>query len=452
VDIEISSPWSGHLRRPLGALERAPQFEIAMLLGSSSVTRFSYIEYQAIMLGLAGVMCLSMAMVEISINRFHVLPLLFPGMFTIRNRRLFAYNVDITDGKFGGVLRTEAKVIVRTTLCVSLSYLWQHCVLVTSQDISTEWPSVQCSKGYECFASKMSIVTFFNRHFQAIDCSSPRPAIAEKSVISCLKLVPPSATTWLMHLGIAHSVSQLTLKSFEVLVWIAGSSRWLRHVFAASIVFTLTALVTLMFADVLTKFMSSWLSFVMTLATPLFLNTVRRSGQALESAMKEEHSEIQMSIKISLDTAFADIEQNVAADMADVTDMETDNENENETEDNHLTEGRRSRLTMKGVKNFFAALPVFISSRTRVIDSPAETASNDREVQDTCEFAEGEPSAETPKQTNCSSLMSSVSRDDHAEVSQHGRNRASSSASSSASSTSGVAKVRQKPAPLDRLE
>lgn len=272
------------------------------------------------MLCLAAVICTSLSFVEVALNRFQVLPLLFPGMFRVSERRFFFFNFDISDGTVGKHVRAEAKMIARMTICLVLSYLWQHCVLETTQMVGHEFPRKQCDKGADCFASSLHFYTFFNRDYEAVDCDRSRGDhdFEQRVVVSCIRFITPAGTTWLMHLAISHSITQLNFKAFELMVWIGGNSKWARRMIGFLIFLSLLSLLGLFFGGLLSEFVSSWLSFVMSLTIPMFLYTTYKTGRKLERLWNEEAIEVQRHIEEHLSGAFADIETTVdSLDMAD---------------------------------------------------------------------------------------------------------------------------------------
>lgn len=278
-----------------------------MVVFGESSPQFSWIEYQALMLCLAGLICTSLFFVEIALNRFQVLPLLFPGMFVVKERRFYFFNFDISDGVIGKKIRAEAKMVCRMTICLVLSYLWQHCVLETTQQVGQDFPREECDKGADCFASNLHFVTFFNRQYEAIDCKSEEN-FKKRVVVSCIRFIPPTATTWLMHLAISHSVTQLNFKAFEILVWVSGNSKWARRLIVSLIFVSLSTFVSLFFAGVITEFVSSWLAFVMSLMIPWFLYTVYKSAKQLERLWKMDAHKVQRDLELHLNIAFLDIE------------------------------------------------------------------------------------------------------------------------------------------------
>lgn len=288
-----------------------------VLIGGSKVTKFSYLEYQLLMLSLAGTICTAIGTVEVALRRFQVLPLLFPGMFVVRERRFYFFNFDISDGALGKRIRAEAKMLIRITLCVVLSYLWQHCVLETTQKVGKEFPIEECKEDHDCFASELHFFTLFNRNHEAIDCSRAMEEIApedfqKRVVVSCIRFITPEAGNWLMHAAIANSVMQLNFKAFEVLVWICGNSPMIRHFTGVLIFCSLAVFVGLFFGGVMSEFVSSWLSFVMSLAIPAFLHTTWKCAKALDLLWRMDAVQVQQNIEKHLNDAFAEIEHGIA--------------------------------------------------------------------------------------------------------------------------------------------
>jgi len=173
-------------------------------------------------------------------------------------------------------------MVVRMTICLVLSYLWQHCVLETSQQVGTEFPTAECDKGADCFASDLHFITFFDRQYEAVNCKDTNE-FKNRVVVSCIRFIPPTATTWLMHLAISHSVTQLNFKAFEIFVWVGGNSKWCRRVVGSLIFISLSLFIGLFFAGIMSEFVSSWLSFVMSLTIPLFLHSTYRSSKQLQN-------------------------------------------------------------------------------------------------------------------------------------------------------------------------
>lgn len=271
--------------------------------GNDGPTKFSYFEYQALTLCLAGVTCLGLVAIEFAMKRFQVLPVLFPGMFSVRERRFFFFDIEVMDGRIASTLRGEVKTLIRMTLFLVLSYLWQHLVVETSQQVGRDFPSDQCRDQYDCFASDLHYTTLFTHKHEPVDCSKEAEFV-KKMVVSCIRFVKPSGTHWLMHMAIGHSLTHMHLKGYEVLVWVAGNSRWFRRMIGVLVILSLGLFLGLFFGGVMLEFVSSWLSFVMSLSLPVFLHTVWRSGCILEDLWKQQakhrHDSIEKHFKAAL--------------------------------------------------------------------------------------------------------------------------------------------------------
>jgi len=272
--------------------------------------KLSWWEYQALMLCLAGTMCLGLVAIELTMRRFQVLSLLFPGMFSIRERRLYFFDFDVDDVAIGKRLRAEAKLMVRIVLFVVLSYLWQHCVLDTDQMFGKDFPSDQCDRKMACFSSELDVATFFSRAYEPVDCSAAeRRPFENRVVVSCMIFVEPSASLWLMHLGIAHSITQLNFKSYEVVVWITGNSRWVRRAIMVLSVVSFLAFLTFVFVGYITTFTSSWLQVLTAFYIPVYLHSVWKTGRILKNLWRREAQKVQVSIETHLNEALADFQE-----------------------------------------------------------------------------------------------------------------------------------------------
>jgi len=279
---------------------------MAVLGVGNGLTTFTYWEYQLLMLCLAGVIGMGVVVMEYAMKRLQVMPVLFPGMFSIREHKFFFFDFEVREVHVAEKLRAQAKMLVRMTLFVVLSYLWQHCVLQTSQSIGTEFPREQCNSEHDCFSSDFHVTTFFNRQHEPVDCSDPKP-FDTRVVVSCIRFVKPTATEWLKHIAIAHSVTQLNHKSYEVFVWLAGNSRCLRSIIGALAVVTFALFLSLFFAGVVTEFVASWLSFVMSFSMPVFLWTVWTTSGVCQAMWVRQSREIQQSIEENLQAALKEL-------------------------------------------------------------------------------------------------------------------------------------------------
>jgi len=279
-----------------------------MVLLTEGGTRFSWLEYQALMLCLAAIMCLVLGAVEITMSRFQALPVLFPSMYSVRDRRCYVFDLDITDGRHGKVMRRMSKHVLRITILLILSYLWQSCVLRADQTIGKNFPTESCEAGFDCFASEVHVLTIIKRQYSAVDCSGERSNFETEQVISCVRFVEPSASEWLMHLAIANSVAQLNFKCFELGVWLAGRSRNVRHLLVLLFTTSAVGVLAIFFLGVTYSFVSSWLSFVMVLSVPAWFYLVLCSGHSFKSVWEQTEKRFQQSIESNLNAAFQDIE------------------------------------------------------------------------------------------------------------------------------------------------
>mmetsp|Transcript_28302 Transcript_28302/g.64093 ORF Transcript_28302/g.64093 Transcript_28302/m.64093 type:complete len:377 (-) Transcript_28302:141-1271(-) len=281
---------------------------MGFLFGNDNHTQFSYVEYQAFMVALAAIIVVGLLAIEFTMNRFQVLPLLFPGMFSVRERRFYFFDFDVSNGAMAGRLRSHAKTLVRMTLCMVLSYLWQHCVMDTTQRVGTEFPQSQCSEMADCWTSELHFITLLRRQHTPVDCKAPPVDYPSRVVVSCIRFIDPSASSWLMHFAIAHSVTQLNLKSFELLVWVAGNSPNTRRMCGVLTFVSLSVCIGLFFGGVISEFASSWLSFVTTLSVPVFFHNVHQSAKLLEVLYSEESARVHVSIEQHFNQALSDFE------------------------------------------------------------------------------------------------------------------------------------------------
>mmetsp|Transcript_58031 Transcript_58031/g.123273 ORF Transcript_58031/g.123273 Transcript_58031/m.123273 type:complete len:360 (+) Transcript_58031:407-1486(+) len=278
---------------------------MGVVVGDSTVTEFSYFEYQALMLSLAATMIIGMVLIELFTSRFQVLALIFPGMFSIRERKFFFYDMNIEDPVLGSRLRKDAKNILRLTICVVLSYLWEHCVLETSQTVGTSFPREQCDDGKDCFASKLHYLTLFTREHTSVDCSQPAD-FKSQVVITCITFVKPTSSGWLMHLAIGHSLTLLNFKCYEIVTWICGLHQWARRfVLLLGLIAAIVA-VSLFFSGVMSEFVSSWLAFVTSLSVPSFCFLVYQSSGAFLVLHRQSTDVLQKAIENHMQVALQD--------------------------------------------------------------------------------------------------------------------------------------------------
>jgi len=283
----------------------------------SSGVRFTYWEYQAMMLALAGTMLLGLVAIELMMKRYQVLPLLFPGMFTIRERRLYFFDREVGDVAIAKQLRGQAKLLVRIVMFVTLSYLWQNCVLDTDQLFGVQFPSQQCDRGMDCFAAEIHIATFFTRKYDPVCTFEEQNPFEKRTLVSCIAVVPPTATNWLMHLGISYSITLFNFNVYSVLVWVTGKSRLARRtVFALALLSLLGFLLMCFGVSLLGEVPLSWLSVLMSIWIPTFLYISWRTGRLLRKIWDKEAQKVQSSIEEHLNLALSDFEPE-SAEMAD---------------------------------------------------------------------------------------------------------------------------------------
>merc|ERR1712003_36945 len=103
----------------------------------------------------------------------------------------------------------------------------------------------------DCFASELHFMTLFKRQYEPVNCQGEGVDFSSRVVVSCIRFVTPAASNWLMHIAIAHSVTQLNLKSFELMVWITGNSRCMRRFVGLMVFISLIVCVGLFFSGVM---------------------------------------------------------------------------------------------------------------------------------------------------------------------------------------------------------
>jgi hypothetical protein len=163
----------------------------------------------------------------------------------------------------------------------------------------------------DCFASELTFSTLLTWKYKGVNCADCAdkghcPEFVNRVVVSCIRFVTPSATDWLMHLAIAHSVTQMTLKSFEVLVWQTGNSPLARKLMGFSAFVFGALLVILYFANILTEFVSDWVTFVMSMSVPAFFYTVWSTSRVLQAIWIQECCQVQSALEEHLNAALAD--------------------------------------------------------------------------------------------------------------------------------------------------
>ncbi|KAF4657094.1 hypothetical protein FOZ61_006499 [Perkinsus olseni] len=248
-----------------------------------SENTFSWFEYQLLALTLGGAMCVSLVLLEAALRRYHILPLLYNGMFTVKKRRLNCFNIDITDEPMGKGIRSRAKMNLRLTMCIVLSYLWQFCVIDYVINSRGDFPGDECVRGFDCFSSPLSFETVFTRDMDPVDCDHGEyfnPG-GGQIIVNCMKFVEPNAANWLMHIAISHSLWLLVTKAFEIIVLMASGNKAMTTFMLVLLLLYTVAAIALFFGGFLLEFVSSWIGFVVTLSFPAFVAISRQTALIL---------------------------------------------------------------------------------------------------------------------------------------------------------------------------
>jgi len=151
----------------------------------------------------------------------------------------------------------------------------------------------------------MHYSTFLTYRHEAVDCHGDRRPFEKKVLVSCIQLVKPSAPQWLMHMAIAHSLTHMNMKSFEFMVWIAGNSPCVRRLVWVLLVISFIIFLGLFFGGVMLEFVSSWLSFVMSLSLPVFMFSVWKTSTLLEHLWRQQAKQAEDSIEQHFQQALA---------------------------------------------------------------------------------------------------------------------------------------------------
>lgn len=333
-------------------------------------TQTTYLEYQGLLFCLALVMCIIFGLMELVMKRFQILPMFFPGMFSIREKKFYFFDIEVRDIHVGKKLRWESMMLARLAICVVLAYVWEHVVISSSTQVTQNFPLQECAAGYDCFISKIQVLTLLSRDVTPVDCSTPT-LFPERVVITCIKFVPPTAQNWFTTLAIAHSQMQLTQKTFSLMVWGAGSYLWLRIASGCLSVLSLALFIGLFFGGVTTEFVASWLTFVMSLSLPCFLLIVYHCAGTFQRLQYAESLRVQASIEETLDSALADLSKRIGA-----------HEDSDDMEEYHDAEGsliKKRSTVLRKAKD--AALQRLQNLRRGVIPRRSSHARSPREKQ-----------------------------------------------------------------------
>ncbi|CEM07764.1 unnamed protein product [Vitrella brassicaformis CCMP3155] len=278
---------------------------------------FSWFEYQLLTLSLAVFMCFCLGVLEYVLRRFSILPLMFT-MLTIQRRRMYCFEVDISLTQEGKHIRQQCKMMLRITLIVVLSYVWQGCVLESVTITGGSFPTEECEQDKDCFAATLSFDTLFQQSHKSIDCDKPEEYDSEKYiVVNCLSFVNPNAVLWMEKAAIAYSLGLLLLRAFEILLWVCSRSlAWMRIVLFVLITYTI-ALIVLFFAGYMATFVSSWLAYVMMFSFPGVLLFTQRAARCLRELRRQLYAQYQQEATKSLQSQFSPDEEMIQAQDID---------------------------------------------------------------------------------------------------------------------------------------
>merc|ERR1719181_1018670 len=108
-----------------------------------------------------------------------------------------------------------------------------------------------------------------------------------------------------MHLALAHSVTLLHLRSYELLSWSAGLFPSLRYSVGSLCILSLVALsfgLGLLLSGTAAEFVGSWLSFVMCFSVPTFLYNVWRTAKMFDDLRARANVRVQEDMEKHLDS------------------------------------------------------------------------------------------------------------------------------------------------------
>jgi len=284
---------------------------------AAKMIELTYIQYQLITLGFAGVMLASLALLEIFMAKYQILPLLYNGMFLVRQRRLYCFGTDITSGTGGKRIRGSAKMMVRVSCVIVLSYLWQSLVVetVTLQD---EYPKEACANEFNCFVNTLQFQIVFvdgDEGATRIQCLDPKSEsefnqrVAQEDrtlVVNCVKVIIPPSLEVVKNLALAHSLGTLVTKAFEVMVWVTNASVLVQHILLVSTAVYTVSAVALFFTNYLHAFASTWLAFIMMLAASVFMWITRSTAIELRKMRKADMERLRKCADTTFEKALRD--------------------------------------------------------------------------------------------------------------------------------------------------
>ncbi len=133
----------------------------------------SPLTYQMLSLGLALSLCASLILVEIVIRKYHVLPVVFSSILTVKKKRTTCYGSDITDNPKGRVILSGCCNILRICTVLAFSYIWHFAIIESYTRAGSKFPSDLCALKFDCFSTLLRWNTIFDPHaLIPIDCAA----------------------------------------------------------------------------------------------------------------------------------------------------------------------------------------------------------------------------------------------------------------------------------------
>ncbi|PFH38659.1 hypothetical protein BESB_010010 [Besnoitia besnoiti] len=235
-----------------------------------------------------------------------VLPHAFQ-MITLRKRRMFCFEVDISSGPCARKVRMHYMWLLRTAILVVGCYVWQTCLLsywaIDYRDTSARASLVTACTvdDADCFGSR------HNYDFFSVNAAPPNLCVKYSyedlrteriqeeirenyRYITCIGFVRPDTLTYTQHLAIAYALTKMIITLFEVLVWFlyrSRSSLLAIVVLVVGIIF-LGVWVGSIFIPRLLTFFGSWIGYVMLLSVPLVLWTALMAAHNLRKIQHQK--------------------------------------------------------------------------------------------------------------------------------------------------------------------
>ncbi|KEP63772.1 UNVERIFIED_CONTAM: hypothetical protein HHA_231220 [Hammondia hammondi] len=228
-------------------------------------------------------------------------------MVTLRKRRIYCFEVDISSGPAARKVRMQYVWLLRTAVLVVACYLWQTCVLsywaFDAREASGKQSLLDAcgNDGADCFGSAHNYDFFSVNASPANLCvkydlaAILRPETQEEiytkyRYVTCINFVTPNTLVYTQHLAIAYALAKMIITLFEVLVWLLYRSRSSilpTVVFAVGVVF-LAVWIGSIFIPRLLSFFSSWIGYVMLLSVPIVLWTALLAAHYLRKIQHQK--------------------------------------------------------------------------------------------------------------------------------------------------------------------